>query len=187
MIKTAGSLMYRYLFLLTFCLFSSLYADIDIEELSKLNVEALLVKDLTTREVIYSKEALKRVAPASLTKIMTAMLAIEQGGLNHPVLITSEMIRVEPTVAGYKEGEIIILEDLVKAAMIKSDNDAAMAIAYAVGGNVKNFADMMNEKAKKIGMRNTHFTNPCGYDIGNHYTTPKDLLKLAEYAIKNPV
>ncbi|DAB38869.1 MAG: peptidase S11 [Sulfuricurvum sp. GWF2_44_89] len=187
MIKTAGSLMYRYLFLLTFCLFSSLYADIDTEELSKLNVEALVVKDLTTREVIYSKEALKRVAPASLTKIMTVMLAIEQGGLNRPVLITSEMIRVEPTVAGYKEGEIILLEDLIKAAMIKSDNDAAMAIAYAVGGNVKNFAWMMNEKAKKIGMRNTHFTNPCGYDIGSHYSTPKDLLKLAEYAIKNPV
>jgi serine-type D-Ala-D-Ala carboxypeptidase (penicillin-binding protein 5/6) len=179
--------MNRYFFLLFFSIFSPLYSQINTVELSKLKVEALLVKDLTTREVIYSKEALKRVAPASLTKIMTAMLAIEEGRLDRPVLITSEMIRVEPTVAGYKEGELVILEDLVKAAMIKSDNDAAMAIAFAVGGNIQNFAAMMNEKAKKIGMRNTHFTNPCGYDIGDHYTTPKDLLKLAEFAIKNPI
>jgi len=179
--------MYRYFSLISFFLILTLHAQIDKDELSKLNVEALLVKDLTTREIIYSKEALKEVEPASLTKIMTAILAIEQGNLNRPVLITSEMIGVEPTVAGYKEGEMIILEDLVKAAMIKSDNDAAMAIAFAVGGNVHNFVEMMNLKAKKIGMRNTVFTNPCGYDIGNHHSTPKDLLKLAEYAIKIPV
>lgn len=180
-------MIYRILTLLFFLLTFSLHADIDKYELDKLNVEALLVKELTTGEVIYSKEALKEMKPASLTKIMTAMLAIEQGNLSRPVTITAEMIGVEPTKAGYKEGEIIILEDLVKAAMIKSDNDAAMAVAIAVGGNLSHFVEMMNLKAQQIGMSNTVFTNPCGFDIANHHSTPIDLLHLAEYAIQNPL
>lgn len=179
-------MIYRYFLLLCFLTFS-LYAQIDKEGLDKLDVEALLVKELSTGEIIYSKEAIKEVKPASLTKIMTAILAIEQGDLNRSVVITPEMTSVEPTKAGYKEGEVILLEDLIKAAMIKSDNDAAMAIAVAVGGSIEKFVGMMNEKAKQIGMNNTHFTNPCGYDIGDHHSTPVDLLALAEYAIHNPL
>lgn len=178
--------MYRYFALICFFLAFSLNAQIKNDELDKLNVEALLVKDLNANAMVYSKEAYKEVKPASLTKIMTAMLAIEQGYLYRPVVITAEMIQVEPTKAGYKEGDIIILEDLIKAAMIESDNDAAMAIAIAVGGNTTKFVEMMNAKAQQIGMSNTLFTNPCGYDIGNHHSTPTDLLQLAEYAIKNP-
>lgn len=180
------NMMIRYLILL-FIFTLSLYAQIDKDELDKLNVEALLIKELTTGEVIYSKEALKEVKPASLTKIMTAILAIEQQDLMTPVTITKEMIQVEPTKAGYKEGEIILLGDLIKAAMIKSDNDAAMAVAIAVGGNMAHFVEMMNQKAELIGMNDTHFTNPCGFDIGEHHSTPIDLLKLAEYAIQNPL
>lgn len=179
--------MHRYFALLYVLLTFSLYAQIDKDEMDKLDVEALLVKELSTGEMIYSKEALKEVKPASLTKIMTAILAIEQGGLNRSVVITSEMTSVEPTKAGYKEGEVILLEDLIKAAMIKSDNDAAMAIAVAVGGSVSQFVEMMNDKAKQIGMNNTNFTNPCGYDIGDHHSTPIDLLSLAEYTIQNPL
>lgn len=178
-------MIYRYLTLIFFLLTLSSHAEIDKNGLDKLNVEALLVKELTSGEVIYSKEALKEVKPASLTKIMTAILAIEQGDLSRPITITAEMIAIEPTKAGYKEGEIILLEDLVKAAMIKSDNDAAMAIAIAVGGNLGNFVEMMNTKAAQIGMSNTLFTNPCGFDIANHHSTPIDLLHLAEYAIQN--
>jgi serine-type D-Ala-D-Ala carboxypeptidase (penicillin-binding protein 5/6) len=118
---------------------------------------------------------------------MTAMLAIEQGDLERPVTITSEMIAVEPTKAGYKEGDVILLEDLVKSAMIKSDNDSAMAIAIAIGGTLSHFVEMMNAKATEIGLDDTHFTNPCGFDIGNHHSTPLDLLHLAEYAIQNPL
>ncbi|MDD2782514.1 serine hydrolase, partial [Sulfuricurvum sp.] len=179
--------MIRFLALLSLFLTLSLQAQIDKDGLDKLNVEALLVKELTTGEMIYSKEALKEIKPASLTKIMTAMLAIEQGEMSRPVTITAEMIAVEPTKAGYKVGEIILLEDLVKAAMIKSDNDAAMAVAIAVGGDLQNFVQMMNTKALQIGMRNTFFTNPCGFDIGAHHSTPIDLLHLAEYSIQNPL
>lgn len=165
----------------------SLHAEIDSEKLDKLNVEALIVKNLANNEMLYSKEAYKEVQPASLTKIMTATLAIEEADLNRLVVISKEMLQVEPTKAGYKEGEIYLLGDLVKAALIKSDNDAAMAVAIAVGGSIENFNKMMNAKASKIGMINTVFTNPCGFDIGNHHSTPHDLLVLAEYAIQNPV
>lgn len=164
---------------------AGLHASINKEELNRLNVGALLVKDITSNEVLYARDAFKEVKPASLTKVITVLLAIEQGNLERPVTITREMTNVEPTVAGYKPGDVIRLRDLVMAAMIKSDNDAAKAIAIAVGGDEKRFVKMMNAKADKIGMNHTNFTNPCGYDIKNHYSTPKDLLKMTEYAIKN--
>lgn len=178
-------MIYRYFLLFTFFFALIAHAEFNPDGIDKLNVEALLVKELTKGEVIYAKEALKEVRPASLTKIMTAILAIEEDHLDRLVVITPEMLQVEPTKAGYKEGEIIMLSDLVKAAMIKSDNDAAMAIAIAVGGNIPHFVSMMNEKAAALGMHNTLFTNPCGFDIGNHHSTPIDLLRLAEYAIQN--
>lgn len=180
-------MIYKLFFLATLFFTVSLNAQITTDELDKLKVDALIVKDLSSDAMVYSKDASKRIRPASLTKIMTAVLALEQGYLYRPVVITSEMIKVEPTKAGYKEGDILMLEDLVKAAMIKSDNDAAMAIAVAVGGSVEKFVAMMNDKARQLGMENTVFTNPCGYDIGEHHSTPIDLLRLAEYAIQNPL
>jgi len=172
---------------LLFSLSVTLFAGIDEFELDKLNIDAMVVKELKTQNVLYAKEAEKTLKPASLTKVITALLAIEKMNLNTPVTITREMIRVEPTIAGYKKGDVILLGDLVKAAMIESDNDAAMAIAVAVGGDVESFVAMMNAKAKQIGMRDTHFMNPCGYDHPEHYSTANDLLKMAEYAIENPV
>jgi serine-type D-Ala-D-Ala carboxypeptidase (penicillin-binding protein 5/6) len=171
----------------TLCLaFSiSLYAGVNKKELDHLRVGALVVKDLKTRNVLYSKEGDKRVSPASLTKVMTALLAIQSGKMDKSITITQEMINVEPTIAGYKRGEVVLLSDLVKAAMIKSDNDAAKAIAISVGGDEAHFVAMMNHYAHSVGMRNTHFSNPCGYDNDNHYSTPNDLLKLSEYAIRN--
>jgi D-alanyl-D-alanine carboxypeptidase (penicillin-binding protein 5/6) len=173
-------------FCVLLCLSLSAYAEINKQELSRLNIGALIVKDVSTNQMLYSKEPFKEVKPASLTKVMTVLLAIENGHLNRAVPITREMTQVEPTIAGYKRGDIIRMEDLVKAAMIKSDNDAAKAIAITLGGNEKRFLEMMNAKAKSIGMTHTQFTNPCGYDTKGHYSTPIDLLKMTEYAIKNP-
>jgi len=173
--------------LITLCLTCSvsLFGAIDKQELNKLEVEALLVKDMTSKQMLYAKEPFKELQPASLTKVMTVLLAIEQGNLNRPVTISKEMTKVEPTIAGYRRGDVIRLEDLLKAAMIKSDNDAAKAIAITIGGTEERFIEMMNTKAKKIGMTHTHFTNPCGYDDKGHYSTPQDLLKMTEHAIKN--
>lgn len=168
-----------------FALSISVFAGIDKGRLDALNIDAMVVKDLKTKSVLYSKEGRKTLKPASLTKVMTVLLAIQSGKMDQKVTITRAMTKVEPTIAGYRRGENILLKDLVKAAMIESDNDAAMAIAIAVGGNTETFVAMMNRKARAIGMRHTHFTNPCGYDAKEHYSTPNDLLKMAEYAIKN--
>ena len=147
---------------------------------------SIIVKDLTKKKLIFSKDENQILRPASLTKIMTSMLAIESGKMNSVVTITAEMKKVEPTIANFKVGEKFYLKDLVHAALIKSSNDAASAIAIHVGkGDKERFVSMMNQKAKQLGMKKTNFTNPSGFDKGNHITTAKDLLILSEYAIKN--
>lgn len=166
----------------------SLFGDINKHKLDQLKIGALIVKDLNTKNILYSKDAQERVSPASLTKIMTVLLAIKHGDMNKYVIITKAMLKVEPTIAGYKEGDAVLLADLVKAAMIESDNDAAKAIAISIGGgDEKKFIAMMNKKAKQLGMKDTCFSNPCGFDAKDNYSTPNDLLKLAEYAIKIPI
>ena len=151
------------------------------------DLNSIIVKDLNNKRLIYSKDENKVLRPASLTKIMTSILAIESGKMNSIVTITPEMKRVEPTIADFQVGEKFYLKDLVHAALIKSANDAANAIAIYLGkGNKQLFVNIMNIKAKKLGMMRTNFTNPCGFDLGNHTTTARDLLILTEYAIKNP-
>lgn len=172
------------------CLFfsslSANYLDKETSDRIKRNVDSIIAKDLGNKQLIFSKDEQKRTQPASLTKIMTAIIAIESGRMNEVVTITKEMIQVEPTKANLRVGEKFYLRDLVKAAMVMSANDAAMSIGVYLGdGDVDDFVKEMNSKAKKIGMKNTNFTNPCGFDIGNHYSTALDLLNLSEYAIKN--
>ena len=147
---------------------------------------SIIVKDLNQKKLIFSKDENQVLRPASLTKIMTAIIAIESGKMNSIVTITSEMKKVEPTVANFKVGETFYLRDLVHAALIKSANDAANSIAIYLGnGDKQKFVNAMNSKARKLGMSNTNFTNPCGFDLGNHTSTANDLMKLTEYAIKN--
>lgn len=172
------------------CLISSslsgAYLDKETADRIKRNTDSIIAKDLNSKQLIFSKDEQKINQPASLTKIMTAMIAIESGRMNDVVTITREMIQVEPTKAGLRVGEKFYLRDLVKAAMVMSANDAAMSIGVYLGdGDVDKFVVQMNKKAKAIGMKNTNFTNPCGFDIGHHYSTALDLLTLSEYAIKN--
>lgn len=150
------------------------------------DLDSIIVKDLNKKTLIFSKDVNQTVSPASLTKIMTAILAIESGKMNSIVTITPEMKKVEPTILNFKVGEKFYLKDLVHAALIKSANDAATAIAIYLGkGNKQTFVNMMNWRAKKLGMTSTSFQNPCGFDAKNHKSTANDLLKLTEYAIKN--
>ena len=179
----------RFLFVILFFIFiplSLFSANVGIFNTIGKDADAIIIKDLSTKKLIFSKDESQVLRPASLTKVMTSILAIESGKMNSVVTITAEMKRVEPTIANFKIGEKFYLKDLVHAAMIKSANDAANAIAIYLGnGNKQIFVNMMNLKAKKLGMANTNFTNPCGFDIGNHKTTAKDLLILSEYAIRN--
>lgn len=159
------------------------------DSLGKLESEisSLIVKDLQKQKILYSKASNQKMRPASLTKIMTAMLAIESGQMNKLVTIPKEATRAEPSKLGLKAGDKVYLRDLVKATLIGSANDAAVAIGIAVGGSTKKFVAMMNRKARMLGMHNTRFTNAAGLDIGAHYSSASDLMKLAEYAIGNAI
>lgn len=161
-------------------------SDTQVFQKMQKDFDSIIVKDLNKKKLIFTKDGNQVLRPASLTKIMTAILAIESKKMNSIVEITAEMKKVEPTVANFKVGEKFYLKDLVHAALIKSANDAANSIAIYLGnGDKQKFVAMMNKKAKLLGMRSTNFTNPCGFDIGKHSTTANDLLKLTEYAIKN--
>lgn len=136
-------------------------------------------------EVLYGHNINDKRAIASITKIMTAVVALEYASsLDKEVKITPEMY-AEGSSMYLKEGEIIRLSELVKGMMAVSGNDAANAVALTVGGSDEKFADMMNEKAKQIGMKNTHFVTPSGLDNEQHYSTAYDMALLCAYAMEN--
>lgn len=152
----------------------------------KNSFDSIIVKDLNKKQIIYQKYENKKIRPASLTKIMTTVIAIESGKMNSIVKITPEMLGAEPIIIGLKVGDEIFLKDLVHAALINSANDAASAIAVFLGeGNKKRFVHSMNVKARVLKMKDTKFENPCGFDHDSHKTTANDLVKLTEYAINN--
>ncbi len=137
-------------------------------------------------EILFEKDAYKRRSMASTTKIMTAVIALESEKLDNTVTISSKMINVEGTSMGLKTGDKITLENLVIGMMLLSGNDAANAIALYLGGNEEDFAVMMNNKAKEIGMRDTNFVTASGLDDDEHYTTAYDMALLTSYAMHNP-
>ena len=181
-------ILFIFIFFLIFIqTFAFSYNETKVFQKIEKDLDSIIVKDLNKKTLIFSKDVNQTVSPASLTKIMTAILAIESGKMNSIVTITPEMKKVEPTILNFKVGEKFYLKDLVHAALIKSANDAANAIAIYLGrGNKQLFVNMMNIKARKLGMLHTNFTNPCGFDLGNHITTARDLLTLTEYSIRNP-
>ena len=124
---------------------------------------------------------------ASTTKIMTAILAIEMGDLADVVTVSPRAAGVEGSSIYLERGEKLTLEDLLYGLMLRSGNDAAVAIAEHIGGTVENFANLMNRKAYQIGARNTHFVNPHGLHDDKHYTTAYDLALISAYAMENPV
>jgi D-alanyl-D-alanine carboxypeptidase len=122
-------------------------------------------------------------APASITKIMTVLLALELGDLADPVTVTERAANTGEREIDLVAGETVTLGALTKAAIIHSANDAATAIAQHIGGSVDGFAEMMNSRAAELGMTNTHFVNPHGLDADGHVTTARDMMLLAEAAM----
>ncbi|WP_442919991.1 D-alanyl-D-alanine carboxypeptidase family protein [Metabacillus sp. B2-18] len=146
---------------------------------------AILIEQESGR-ILYEKQAHKKMRIASITKIMTAILAIESGKLNEMATVSEQAIRAEGSSVYLQKGEKIKLEDLVYGLMLRSGNDAAVAIAEHVGGSLEGFVVMMNQKAEEIGMSNTEFANPHGLDDHeNHYSTAYDMAILTQYAMKN--
>ena len=139
----------------------------------------------TTGEIIWEKDAHERLSMASTTKIMTALLLCENADLNETIITTDEMVRVEGSSMGLLAGDTVSYHDLLYGMMLASGNDAANTVAISLAGNATDFAKMMNDKAKEIGMVNSNFVTPSGLDDENHYSTAYDMALLARYALNN--
>lgn len=153
------------------------------EESPSVSAEAAVL--MADGEIIWSKNADEKLPMASTTKIMTALVAIENGNISREVKVNRKACGVEGSSVYLTAGEILTLEDLLYALMLESANDAAAAIACEVAGSVEDFAVMMNDTADRLGLADTHFMNPHGLDDPEHYTTAGDLAKLTDYALKN--
>ena len=147
-----------------------------------------IVMDLDSGNVLYSKDAFEKVYPASTTKILTAILTIENLDINKSIVVSENAVKSTPeysSVMGVKAGELFTVKELLYGLMLPSGNDAAIVLAEAVSGTEEKFVELMNEKAKEIGCLNTHFTNPHGFHDDNHYTTAYDMALITKYALKN--
>ncbi len=160
--------------------------DVDAYALPEVSAKAAIGIETSSGEIFYSKNIHTRLPMASTTKIMTAIIALEKGRLSDTVKIHKNAVGIEGSSIYLYEGECLTLEDLLYALMLESANDAAIAIAIHVSGDVEGFVGLMNDKAEKLGLENTHFENPHGLDSGEHYTTAYDLGVIAAYGMKNP-
>ena len=143
--------------------------------------------DATTGRCLYEKDADSRSLIASTTKIMTALIVCEQCNVLDRMQIPKEAVGVEGSSIYLKEGEVLTVQELLYGMMLHSGNDAATALAIYCGGTVQGFAELMNDKARLLGMKNSHFVNPHGLDAPEHYSTARDLAILAAHAMSNPI
>ena len=151
--------------------------------------ETAVLMDADTGAILYNKGMDEKRYPASITKIMTALLALERSGLDEEVTFTEECLADQTSDSGnlgMKVGEILTMRQCLMALMIRSANDVATQIAVHVAGSVSAFADMMNQRAQELGCVNTHFVNASGMPDENHYTTVYDLYLIFQAAIQNP-
>lgn len=150
------------------------------------SAQAAIVMDVDSGRILFEKNSDQQLRIASITKIMTAIVAIEHGNLKDKVVTSSNAYRVEGSSIYLKLGEKLTLEDMLYGLMLRSGNDAAVAIAEHIGVTVEGFVFLMNQKAEELGMRNTMFSNPHGLDTHEeHYSTARDMAVLTAYAMNN--
>lgn len=150
----------------------------------KLNSRVALVYDRSSGRVLYEKNGNKQTPMASTTKIMTAIVVMENSNLSDIVTIDSKSAGTGGSRLGLKKNDKITVNDLLYGLMLRSGNDSAVALAIHIGGSIEGFAEMMNQKAKELKLINTHFVVPHGLDKEGHYTTAYELAKIADYALK---
>lgn len=148
--------------------------------------KAILI-DGTTGRVLYEKNADSKSLIASTTKIMTALIVCEQLNVLDRVRIPEEAVGIEGSSMYLRKGEVLTVQELLYGLMLCSGNDAAVALAIYCGGSVEGFVQLMNDKARVLSLENTHFANPHGLDHPQHYSTARDLGRLACYAMENPL
>ena len=151
------------------------------------SAQRAIVVDAQTGRVLFEKNADQQSLIASTTKIMTALIVCEQCNVLDRMKIPKEAVGIEGSSMYLREGEVLTLQELLYGLMLQSGNDAAVALAIYCGGTVEGFAELMNDKAHRLGMENTHFVNPHGLDAPGHYSTARDMALLASYAMNNPI
>jgi serine-type D-Ala-D-Ala carboxypeptidase (penicillin-binding protein 5/6) len=157
------------------------------DDLPNVNATAAILLNAGTGEVLYARHSRDIMAPASTTKIMTAILAIEMGDLDKTVRV-SRIAAAKPGSSMYlHRGEVQTLRNLLYGLMLASGNDSATAIAESIAGSEFRFAQMMTKKARQLGMKDTQYKNASGLPAAGHYTTAYDMALLARYSLKNPV
>ncbi len=150
-----------------------------------INASALYLVELQSGRVLLEKDSTRRLPPASLTKMMTALVAWESGSAQQAVTIDARAL-VHRSSLHLRAGEEFLLRDLVTAMLVNSANDACLAVALHIGGDEARFVSMMNERAKTLALSDTHFANPCGFDAPGHYSTAADLARLTAHALQVP-
>jgi D-alanyl-D-alanine carboxypeptidase (penicillin-binding protein 5/6) len=152
----------------------------------KVRAKGLLLVDLAQQQVLFESNASTRLAPASLTKVMTALIAFEEGDLNATITISRHAARATGHRLRLRAGQTFRFGDLIDAMLVTSANDACRAVAEALAGTEREFVDTMNRYAEALGLPNTHFANACGFDAPAHYSTANDLARLATTALAHP-
>ena len=152
-----------------------------------LSAQKAVLYDAASARVLYEKNADDRGLIASTTKIMTALIVCEQCNVLDRMRIPKEAVGIEGSSIYLQEGEVLTIQELLYGLMLHSGNDAAVALAIYCGGTVEGFAQLMNDKARRLGLSNTHFENPNGLDSPGHYSTARDMAVLTAYAMKNPI
>ena len=151
------------------------------------SAQKAILWDAGADRVLYEKDADSRSLIASTTKIMTALIVCEQCNVLDRMRIPKEAVGIEGSSMYLREGEVLTVQELLYGLMLRSGNDAAVALAIYCGGTVEGFVALMNDKAHRLGLSGTHFANPNGLDHPQHYSTARDLAVLAEYAMENPI
>lgn len=149
--------------------------------------KAAILMDQQTKRILYEQKSDEQLPIASTTKVITAILAIEMGSLYEETIISEKSASTEEASIDLVAGEKIILQNLLLGTLIKSGNDAAVAVAELIGGTEKQFIDIMNKKAKILGAYNSHFVNPNGLPADHHFSSAHDLAIISSYAMKNPI
>lgn len=157
---------------------------IDSEE-PNITADYAILIEASTGRVIYEKNADEKAYPASTTKMLTCVLAIEKGDLDKTLSVSQRAAWTEDPYVGFQQGDMLKERDLLKALMMVSDNSSAVVLAEGIGGSVEGFAKMMNDKAKEIGLTNSHFVTPNGLPDDDHYSTARDMAKIAAYGWHN--
>lgn len=159
--------------------------NVGLEGVSMTNNEKSCLLDIDKGEVLYAQNIHEKAYPASITKIMTAILAIKYGNMEDTVTVSQNAVTLEEgsQMCGFEAGDIVTLDELFHGLVVYSGNDAAMAIAEHLGGTAEHFVEMMNEEAKALGATNTHFANPHGLHDDNHYTTAYDIYLMLNEAL----